>query len=310
MGCRRAGDLDSGGARGRRVGRRVNAARERQRLSLRHFSSPSPFPPSAVLSRFAPRSPKFRRCTLAPDPAGERQRLSLRHFSFRTSALTDARVASLYPLAALLLTISTFLRRDATMIMTPALDRRRGPRVAACARRRGRRWARRRARAIDQATNEFRQATKVSKRGRGRGRTTTAEEQALAARIEKALHAAGVKTAKVKAVASLPGKEANLRIEGVPIGARAKSRRRCSQSRLSRPSGPHRASSTPRRYAPRLRVGPTSNALFIHFSRCRPAENASTVAFRDGLQAPRSFAHAPLTLTRARSNEMVARRTL
>ncbi|CAN5281548.1 hypothetical protein BH09MYX1_BH09MYX1_28220 [soil metagenome] len=76
------------------------------------------------------------------------------------------------------------------------------------------------ARAIDQASKEFRQAKKGSKRGRGR--TTTAEEQALAARIEKALHAAGVKTAKVKAVASLPGKEANLRIEGVPIGARAK----------------------------------------------------------------------------------------
>ena len=74
------------------------------------------------------------------------------------------------------------------------------------------------ARAIDEASKEFRQARKGSTRGRGR--TTTADERALATKIERTLRAAGIKTAKVTAVASLPGREANLRIEGVPIGKR------------------------------------------------------------------------------------------
>lgn len=50
-----------------------------------------------------------------------------------------------------------------------------------------------------------------------RGRTTTAEERALAGEIEKALHAAGVAEAKVEALATKPGQAANLRIERVPI---------------------------------------------------------------------------------------------
>lgn len=73
-------------------------------------------------------------------------------------------------------------------------------------------------RAIDEASKEFRQAAHGSKRGRGR--TTTPEERAVAAGIERKLHAAGVKTAKVRALATVPGKEANLRIDGVPVSQR------------------------------------------------------------------------------------------
>lgn len=76
------------------------------------------------------------------------------------------------------------------------------------------------ARAIDEASKEFRRIAKGKKRGRGR--TTTADEQAIATAIQNALHRAGVKTAKVRAVASQPGKEANLRIEGIPMSARPK----------------------------------------------------------------------------------------
>jgi hypothetical protein len=75
------------------------------------------------------------------------------------------------------------------------------------------------ARAINEASKEFRQAARGGQRGRGR--TTTPEERALAARVESALHKAGLKTAKVVAVASVPGREANLRIEGVPISKAA-----------------------------------------------------------------------------------------
>jgi hypothetical protein len=72
-------------------------------------------------------------------------------------------------------------------------------------------------RAIDAAAKEFRRA----KGGARRGRTTTAEERAVAARIEGALRGAGVATAKVTAVATVPGREANLRIEGVPVSQAA-----------------------------------------------------------------------------------------
>jgi hypothetical protein len=52
-----------------------------------------------------------------------------------------------------------------------------------------------------------------------RGRTTTPEERAAAARLEKELHALGVRGATVTAVATKPGAPSNLRIERVPVGA-------------------------------------------------------------------------------------------
>jgi hypothetical protein len=61
-----------------------------------------------------------------------------------------------------------------------------------------------------------------------RGRTTTTAERVAAARLEAALHAEGVETARVKAVATRPGHAAVLRIE-VPVtalGALAKVARR------------------------------------------------------------------------------------
>jgi hypothetical protein len=64
--------------------------------------------------------------------------------------------------------------------------------------------------------------------GAVRGRTTTTAERVAAARLEAALHAEGVETARVKAVATRPGHAAVLRIE-VPVtalGALAKVARR------------------------------------------------------------------------------------
>lgn len=52
---------------------------------------------------------------------------------------------------------------------------------------------------------------------RPRGRTTTAEERALAKRIQAALREAGLSEARVEAVATKPGQAANLRIDRVPV---------------------------------------------------------------------------------------------
>jgi hypothetical protein len=71
------------------------------------------------------------------------------------------------------------------------------------------------ARAIESAAKEFRQ-----KKSTGRGRTTTPEERAIARHIEARLHAHGIRTAKVEAVASQPGRESNLRVLGVPLSKR------------------------------------------------------------------------------------------
>lgn len=68
---------------------------------------------------------------------------------------------------------------------------------------------------IKAAAKELRAAKNTS--ARPRGRTTTAEERAHAARLEAALHAAGLKRARVTAVATKPGQEADLRIERVPV---------------------------------------------------------------------------------------------
>lgn len=72
--------------------------------------------------------------------------------------------------------------------------------------------------AVDDAAKEFRQAARGAKRGVGR--TSTAEERAIAAALQTKLHRAGVTTARVTSVATAPGKESNLRIEGVPISKR------------------------------------------------------------------------------------------
>jgi hypothetical protein len=55
--------------------------------------------------------------------------------------------------------------------------------------------------------------------GRPKGRTTTPEERARAAGLQAALHGAGLTRARVAAVATKPGQEADVRIEGVPMSA-------------------------------------------------------------------------------------------
>ncbi|CAN5811392.1 hypothetical protein BH09MYX1_BH09MYX1_53050 [soil metagenome] len=75
------------------------------------------------------------------------------------------------------------------------------------------------AREINEASKEFRQAARGAHRSRGR--STMPAERDFAARVQAALHTAGVMTAKVLAVASVPGKEANLKIEGVPVSKSA-----------------------------------------------------------------------------------------
>ena len=75
-------------------------------------------------------------------------------------------------------------------------------------------------REVEAAAKEFRQASRGTKRGRGR--TTTPDERSIAAAIQKKLHAAGITTARVTAVATKSGKPANLRIEGVPMPERKK----------------------------------------------------------------------------------------
>ena len=74
------------------------------------------------------------------------------------------------------------------------------------------------AREIERAAKAIRQA-KPKAEGPTRGRTTTPEERAIAARLEVALHKAGFTHVKVTAVASVPGKPAHVRIEGMPIEA-------------------------------------------------------------------------------------------
>jgi hypothetical protein len=71
------------------------------------------------------------------------------------------------------------------------------------------------------AAKEIRGAART---GRPKGRTTTEEERARAARLQTALHGAGVPRAKVTAVATKPGQEAELRIEHIPVSALAKLR--------------------------------------------------------------------------------------
>ncbi|HEY8078180.1 MAG TPA: hypothetical protein VIF62_28830, partial [Labilithrix sp.] len=69
-------------------------------------------------------------------------------------------------------------------------------------------------RAIEQAAKTIRQATRAAKPRRGR--TTTADERALAAAAQRALRAAGLARAIVVAVATKPGEVSDLRIQHVP----------------------------------------------------------------------------------------------
>jgi hypothetical protein len=50
-----------------------------------------------------------------------------------------------------------------------------------------------------------------------RGKTTTPEERALAAAVTRALHEAGIESARVSAVATKPGQVANVRIDRIPM---------------------------------------------------------------------------------------------
>jgi hypothetical protein len=76
----------------------------------------------------------------------------------------------------------------------------------------------------DEAAKEIRDAAREAARKSGdeggskapRGRTTSAEERRVAAEAEAALHAVGLKDARVRAVATRPGKPGALRIEGIP----------------------------------------------------------------------------------------------
>jgi len=70
-------------------------------------------------------------------------------------------------------------------------------------------------REIKAAAKEIRGATRSS--ARPKGRTTTTEERAVASKLEAALHAIGVTRARVTAVATKPGTEADIRIEHVPV---------------------------------------------------------------------------------------------
>lgn len=61
---------------------------------------------------------------------------------------------------------------------------------------------------IEHAAVEVRRSEAAKKNGPRRGRTTTPEERALAANIQRRLHALGVRSAKVTAVATKPGQGA------------------------------------------------------------------------------------------------------
>lgn len=70
---------------------------------------------------------------------------------------------------------------------------------------------------IKAAAKELRSAKTPA--ARPRGRTTTPDERSRAARLEESLRAAGLDRARVIAVATRPGQEADLRIERVPMSA-------------------------------------------------------------------------------------------
>lgn len=68
-------------------------------------------------------------------------------------------------------------------------------------------------RATTRDLQELAQKVRAKKKTTSRGRTTTAEERALAAKLQAALRKDGTRTATVEAVATKPGAAAKLRIE-------------------------------------------------------------------------------------------------
>lgn len=72
---------------------------------------------------------------------------------------------------------------------------------------------------LREAAKDVRSASAVTSDGKPkpRGRTTSMEERTAAAKLEAALHAAGLDRARVSAVATKPGQGADLRIERVPV---------------------------------------------------------------------------------------------
>ena len=79
------------------------------------------------------------------------------------------------------------------------------------------------ANAIEEAAKTIRHgvAAKAGKRGgtgkAARGRTTSADERALAELLQRKLHKLGLERARVTAVATKPGHESDLRIEHIPL---------------------------------------------------------------------------------------------
>ncbi len=74
-------------------------------------------------------------------------------------------------------------------------------------------------RKIESAAKRERQFHAARRKGPRRGLTTTAEERALAAELQKQLRRRGLDRATVTAVATKPGRESDLRIEHVPCDA-------------------------------------------------------------------------------------------
>ena len=74
-------------------------------------------------------------------------------------------------------------------------------------------------REIEAATKELRAQSSAGKPSKKapRGRTTTAEEKARAASLQKALREGGLARARVVVVATKPGQPADLRIDRVPV---------------------------------------------------------------------------------------------
>lgn len=64
-----------------------------------------------------------------------------------------------------------------------------------------------------------------------RGRTTTSEERALATKLEEALHTLGLPAARVTAVATKPGKPADIRIDRIPVASLALLQKAIGQAR-------------------------------------------------------------------------------
>jgi hypothetical protein len=67
----------------------------------------------------------------------------------------------------------------------------------------------------EEAAKAIREATGAAKPAKGR--TTTADDRRVAAEVEKALRAAGLRAARVRAVATQPSRPSDLRLEGIPV---------------------------------------------------------------------------------------------